>query len=30
MAFDEIVLVRNDPDHMERGSIGFDISGGRQ
>jgi hypothetical protein len=27
---DEIFLVRNDPDHMERGSITFDIRGGRQ
>ena len=30
MAFDEIVLVQNDPDHMERGSIVFDLRGGRQ
>ncbi|MBM9594976.1 putative baseplate assembly protein [Roseitranquillus sediminis] len=30
MGFDEIVLVRNDPDHMERGSIAFDLRGGRQ
>ena len=30
MGFDEILLVRNDPDHMERGSITFDIRGGRQ
>ena len=29
MAFDEIVLVKNDPDHMELGSIRFDIAGGR-
>jgi hypothetical protein len=27
--FDEIVLVQNDPDHMERGSIRFDLQGGR-
>ena len=26
----EIVLVRNDPDHMERGFIDFDVRGGRQ
>jgi len=30
LAFDEIVLVQNDPDHMERGSITFDLEGGRQ
>jgi hypothetical protein len=30
MGFDEIVMVMNDPDHMERGSIAFDLSGGRQ
>ncbi len=30
MGFDEILLVRNDPDHMERGSIRFDPRGGRQ
>jgi len=29
-AFDEIFLVRNDPDHMERGSIRFDIQGGQR
>lgn len=29
-AFDEIVLVRNDPDHMELGSIIFDLRGGRR
>jgi hypothetical protein len=26
----EIILVANDPDHMERGSIRFDLRGGRQ
>jgi hypothetical protein len=30
MAFDEIALVLNDPDQMERGSITFDLKGGRQ
>jgi len=30
VGFDEIVLVRSDPDHMERGSITFDLRGGRQ
>jgi hypothetical protein len=30
MGFDEILLVENDPDHMERGSISFELSGGRQ
>ena len=29
-AFDEILLVRNDPDHMELGSITFDLRGGRR
>ncbi|WP_205704846.1 putative baseplate assembly protein, partial [Kineococcus indalonis] len=29
-AFDEIVLVRNDPDHMELGSLTFDLRGGRR
>lgn len=29
-AFDEIVLVRSDPDHMELGSITFDLRGGRR
>jgi len=29
-AFDEIVLVENDPDHMERGIINLDVQGGRQ
>ena len=27
--FDEIVLVENDPDHMERGTISFDAVSGR-
>jgi len=26
---DEILQVRNDPDHMERGFIRFDLKGGR-
>jgi hypothetical protein len=26
----EIILVENDPDHMERGSISFDVKGGRR
>jgi hypothetical protein len=26
---DEIILVENDPDHMERGSIHFDVRGGQ-
>ena len=30
MAFDEVVLVANDPDHFERGFIRFEVSGGRQ
>lgn len=30
MGFDEIVLVQSDPDQMERGSITFDLRGGRQ
>jgi hypothetical protein len=29
-AFDEIFLVENDPDHMERGTITLDLKGGRQ
>jgi len=28
--FDEIVLVRNDPDHRERGTLGLALDGGRQ
>ena len=30
MDFDEIALVMNDPDHMERGRIEFVLNGGRQ
>jgi hypothetical protein len=30
VAFDEIVLVQNDPDALERGSIHFTLQGGRQ
>ncbi|MGH8635866.1 MAG: baseplate J/gp47 family protein [Burkholderiales bacterium] len=30
MSFDEIVLLANDPDHLERGLIRFEIQGGRQ
>ncbi len=30
MGFDEIVMVQNDPDHMERGTIRFEIAGGAQ
>jgi hypothetical protein len=30
MGFDEIVLLANDPDHLERGLIRFEIQGGRQ
>lgn len=30
VAFDEIIEVRNDPDHQELGAIHFDIQGGRQ
>lgn len=26
----EIIMVQNDPDHMERGTITFDVEGGRQ
>jgi hypothetical protein len=26
----EIIQVKNDPDHMEKGFIDFDIRGGRQ
>ena len=28
--FDEIFLVENNPDHMERGWIRLDLKGGRQ
>lgn len=30
MGFDEVVLLSNDPDHLERGLIRFDVQGGRQ
>jgi len=30
MAFDEVVLCANDPDHLERGLIRFEVVGGRQ
>jgi hypothetical protein len=30
MGFDEVVLCANDPDHLERGLIRFEIQGGRQ
>jgi hypothetical protein len=30
VAFDEIILVQNDADHLELGSIHFDLQGGRQ
>jgi hypothetical protein len=30
MGFDEVVLVSNDPSHLERGLIRFDVQGGRQ
>lgn len=30
MGFDEVVLLANDPDHLERGLIRFDVQGGRQ
>jgi predicted phage baseplate assembly protein len=29
MGFDEVVLLANDPDHLERGLIRFEIQGGR-
>ncbi len=29
MSFDEVVLLANDPDHLERGLIRFDLRGGR-
>jgi hypothetical protein len=29
VGFDEVVLLANDPDHLERGLIRFEISGGR-
>jgi baseplate J-like protein len=30
IGFDEIVLLANDPDHLERGLIRFDVQGGRR
>lgn len=30
LAFDEVLLLANDPDHLERGRISFEIQGGRQ
>ena len=30
MAFDEVVLLANDPNHLERGLIRFDVQGGRR
>ncbi|WP_166359393.1 baseplate J/gp47 family protein [Pseudomonas akapageensis] len=30
MGFDEVVLLANDPDHLERGLIRFDVQGGRR
>jgi hypothetical protein len=30
MGFDEVVLCANDPDHLERGLIRFEVAGGRQ
>jgi predicted phage baseplate assembly protein len=30
MGFDEVILLSNDPDHLERGLIRFDVKGGRQ
>ncbi len=30
MGFDEVVLLSNDPSHLERGLIRFDVQGGRQ
>ncbi len=30
MGFDEVVLLSNDPSHLERGLIRFDVLGGRQ
>ena len=30
MGFDEVVLLSNDPSHLERGLIRFDVRGGRQ
>lgn len=30
IGFDEVVLLANDPDHLERGSIRFEVQGGRR
>jgi hypothetical protein len=30
MAFDEVLLLANDPDHLERGLIRFELQGGRR
>jgi hypothetical protein len=30
VAYNEIIQVQNDPDHLERGSITFEVKGGRQ
>jgi hypothetical protein len=30
MAFDEVVLLANDPSHLERGRIRFAVQGGRR
>ena len=30
MGFDEVVLLSNDPSHLERGLIRFEVLGGRQ
>jgi predicted phage baseplate assembly protein len=30
MGFDEVVLVANDPDHLERGLVRIEVQGGRQ
>jgi hypothetical protein len=30
IGFDEVLLLANDPDHLERGLIRFEIQGGRQ
>ncbi|MGH6689630.1 MAG: baseplate J/gp47 family protein [Gammaproteobacteria bacterium] len=30
IGFDEVVLLANDPDHLERGLIRFEVQGGRQ
>lgn len=30
VGFDEVVLVANDPDHLERGLVRIDVQGGRQ